>query len=456
MSKRKLSQDEINYILDFIEKNPYIPKDISDFLFSKTRDQFSSQLEKILIYPEMIDSLKENIKAAYYSTLIQPGEAVGVLTAQSIGEKQTQSTLNSFHKAGSAENQPIVSKFSELLNATSKPKAPMYTVYFKDNNDSISSLRNMIGHSIVQLTLKKLSEKIDICVNKKSEKWYSSFFAMKEKKEDFNDCISIKINTNLLYEYKLQLKEICDKIEEIYIDSYCIYSPDCFGQIDIFFDTSNISLPENKIGFVTQDNEIEIYLEEVCKPNLEKLIICGIQGIMNMYFLQEKNGKWIIETDNIREKVTSSKIKTNKNKAFDSHKRFVKLLAHPSIDYTKCLSNNIWDIYKIFGIEAVRQYMIDEFCKIMEGINPCHVMLLVDKMTFNGSISSISRYSMRTDDSIFCRASFEETLDNLLSAGINGQDEQTNGISASIICGKRANIGTGYCSLAIDVDKLIK
>ena len=72
-------------------------------------------------------------------TLVQPGECVGIITAQSIGEKQTQTNLNLFHKAG-AEKQPVVSKFSELLNATNKPKAPSYLIHFNTGNTSTSRL----------------------------------------------------------------------------------------------------------------------------------------------------------------------------------------------------------------------------------------------------------------------------------------------------------------------------
>lgn len=461
--KRNLTESEIEFVLDFMQLNPYIPKDTASFLLETNKKQLKDQLKEIRIYPHLLELLKENIKEQYFSTLVQPGEAVGVLTAQSIGEKQTQSTLNLFHRAGAGSNQMGVSKFSELLNATSNPKNPMYTIHFVKDNDDVTKLRNLIGFSIIELTIKKLAEKISFSIDKKPEVWYDTFYIMTESTKDpiYTNCVTLKINLNLLYEYKLTLKQIAQKIKDTYQDCYCIYSPDCFNQIDVFFDTSSITLPEEKLGFVTEENEIEIYLEEVCIPNLQKMIICGIQGILNMFFLQDK-GKWLVETENMREKTVNvkfnkkaKKTKKNKEKTLDSCRRFKKLLAHPHVDITKTLSNNIWDIYQVFGIEAVRQYMIDEFCKIMEGINPCHVMLLVDKMTFNGVISSISRYTMRTDDSILSRASFEETLDNLLNAGINGQNEITNGISASIICGKKVPIGTGYSTLSVDVDKLI-
>ena len=83
--------------------------------------------------------------------------------------------------------------------------------------------------------------------------------------------------------------------------------------------------------------------------------------------------------------------------------------------------------------------------------------LLVDRMTHGGSISSITRYTMKKDESgPFGRASFEETMDNFLNAAAQGEIEPTKGVSASIICGKRASIGTGMIDLCIDLKRLPK
>jgi hypothetical protein len=371
-------------------------------------------------------------------------------------------TVNdTFHKAGSSDKQPVVSKFSELLNATINPKAPFYLIRFKSGNSSVPELRETIGHSLVQLSFKRIVKDWEVCVNKEPEAWYEIFYLLYGEKEDhFTDCISMQIDMGILFEYKLTMAEIAEVITREYADSFCMFSPDCFGKIDIYFDTRNIDLPEEKLVFVTQDNASEIYLEEVVQPILENIHLCGISGIANIFFVQE-NKEWVVETENSREKTSdSTKFKdknkaVGKEKAVDSAKRYKKVLAHPAVDMSRTISNNVWDIYYTFGVEAARQYMIDEFAKIMEGINFCHIMLLVDKMTFLGTISSISRYTMRTEESgPFGKASFEETLDNFLKAGVFGQEEETRGVSASIICGKIAPIGTGMCDLAIDVAKL--
>lgn len=368
---------------------------------------------------------------------------------------------DTFHRAGSADKQPVVSKFSELLNATNKPKAPSYFIYFKDGNTTVPELRKTIGHSIVQINFKKITKKFAINIDKQPEIWYKAFFLLHEQEEmPYKDCISIELDMDILFEYKLTLKEIADIISQEYSDLKCVYSPDCFGQIDIFVDTDTIELPEEKLIFVTQDNMREIYLEEVVQPILENIVLCGIPGIMNMFFLNEgtkETQEWFIETENSREKtVEPVRFKNIKEKPADSKKRFQRVLAHSAVDMSRTVSNNVWDIYQTLGVEATRQYMIDEFSKIMKGINTCHVMLLVDKMTHMGTLSSISRYTMRREESgPLGKSSFEETLDNFLAAGAYGQDEPTRGVSAAIICGKMAAIGTGMCELEMDLNKMM-
>jgi len=460
-TKRKLTEAEIDDILSFIEPNPHIPSETAEVVVRNAKKTLRDQLVKIEIYPTMISKLKEKVRSMYSSTLIQPGESVGIITAQSIGEKQTQSNLNTFHKAGSSDKQPVVSKFSELLNTTNKPKAPSYIIYFKKGNDTVQNLRQTISHSLVQLTFKKITKNFTISTNKEPEPWYDAFYTLYgEKDPKFTDCISLDINMDILYEYKLKMEEIAHVISQEYEDMFCMFSPDCFGKMDIYIDTTNIELPEKKLIFVTEENCKEIYLEEVVQPVLEHIIICGIPGITNMFFVKDRN-EWYVETENSYEKVIETHKFKNKNstgrkeKFNDSTKRFKKVLSHDNVDMSRTVSNNVWDIYHTLGVEATRQYMIDEFSTIMEGINTCHVMLLVDKMTFTGSISSISRYTMRREESgPFGKASFEETLDNFLKAGVFGQEEPTRGVSASIICGKKAPIGTGLCDISIDIKKL--
>jgi DNA-directed RNA polymerase beta' subunit len=296
------------------------------------------------------------------------------------------------------------------------------------------------------MTLADISKSTKVEIDKQDEKWYdahkilfSDEFAM------HTHCISFKLDMKKLFEFKLTMQQIADHIHKEYSDLYCVFSPPAEGQLDVFVDTKNIRLPEDRLLFVDQDNAIVIYLEEVVQATLEKIYICGIPSISEVFYLKEGE-EWIVETNGFCSKTISKQ-----------YSSFKKLLSHPHVDYTRTVSNNVWDIYEVLDIEAARQFLIEEFMSIMEGINTCHAMILVDRMTHNGTISSITRYTMKKEESgPMGKASFEETMDNFLNAAAEGDKEPTEGVSASIICGKRASIGTGMIKMSIDISALPK
>ena len=258
---------------------------------------------------------------------------------------------------------------------------------------------------------------------------------------NYNDCIRFYLDKSRLFEYKIELELIKNKIESIYDDMFCVFSSIEDSYIDIYVDTSNITLDENLL-YINENNYKDIYMTDVVIPNIKKLLICGVPGIKQIYFKKDEkdNSKWAVETDG---------------------SNFLKLLSLPFIDATRLISNNMWDIYNILGIEAAREYLIDEFMNVVSSdgtfINKKHVMLLVDIMTSSGSIISISRYGMKKNQyGALAKASFEECLDNFLQAGLYGEEEKVNGVSASIMCGKKATLGTGFCDILPDLDMFME
>ena len=117
----------------------------------------------------------------------------------------------------------------------------------------------------------------------------------------------------------------------------------------------------------------------------------------------------------------------------------------------------MWDIYKTLGIVAARKFLINEFINVISSdgtyINKRHVMLMVDIMSFSGTIISVSRYGIdRKEAGVFAKASFEESMDNFLKASVFTDREKTNSVSASIMCGKIPRGGTGSCSVMMDLN----
>lgn len=433
-----LSTEQIENILDFIKPQKGIPEKTAISIMNKQKNQLRKQLEKVEVHPDDIPELKTEIMKQYFSSLLTPGESVGMIAAQSFGEANTQNTLNTFHKAGDTDKTVVVgvARFEELLSVTKSPKGNCCHVYFTEGNKSIPELRKMIGSSIVELTIERLVIKIEEKMNKDDEEWYDMFKVLYDSNfTEHSHCISLKMNMEILYEYSLTLQEISEVIHAKYEDLYCVFSPDSVGQIDVFVDMSNIEVDE-EIGYVTDDNKELVYLQETVKPIIKKMHICGIPGIRQIYYLRDDSrpGEWMVETDG---------------------SNFPLLMCHPKVDKTRTVSNNPIDMYETLGVEAANKTIYNEFLSLMPKINKCHAKLLCDKMTYTGTISSVSRYGMRKDESgPLCKATFEQTLDIFLSAAVNGEQESTKGVSASIICGKRAKMGTGLCSLHMDISSL--
>jgi DNA-directed RNA polymerase beta' subunit len=437
--KRKLTQKEIEDILSVIQPSQSIPKEIAIGICEKLRKKCALQLENIEIYPSLISELKENILKQYYKTLIQPGESVGVATAQSIGERQTQQTLNTFHTAGSAIKTVVtgVPRFSELLNATREPKARSCQIFLNQKNDSIASLRELVSNMIRELKVKDLVKNYSIFHEKEREDWYDLFDSIYEKDySDFTQGISFFFNKEILFEYKISLNMIAEKIEKVYSDVVCVFSPNHLCRMDIYVDLSEIEIVDE----MTQEECFQFHLREVSIPNINNVKICGISGIENIFFEKKDNGEWIIETEG---------------------SNLQDILGLNIVDKTKTFSNDMWEIYQTLGIEAARNFLVEEFINVVSSdgtfVNDSHILLLVDVMTFNGIITSISRYGLKKENcGPMAKASFEESLENFLKAGIYGEKENTKGVSASIMLGKVPKVGTGLCDVLIDIKNLPK
>lgn len=437
---RKITMKEINNLIDFLTINTHIPLATSQSIVSIERTKLIDQLKDTLINPKILKELKQQLISIYNRSIITPGESVGIIAAQSIGEKNTQSTLNTFHKAGQSEKSVTVGvpRFQELLNATKSQKTINSKIFFKQKFNSINETRNKISNKISQLFFNDLIDTYDISsspTNLKFSKIFDILYNTKYKKFDYN--ITIKLNKSKMYKHRLFIPDIVKVIKNNYTDIHCVHSCESHEILIVYVDCSKISYDPDHIPFkyVDEDNYKLVYVEDIVMPTLKNLTICGIEGISNIYYMiDDKTDEIYVEADG---------------------SNFFKLMSLDIVDNTRVISNNPWDIREVLGIEATREYLINEFTEIMDGINVSHVMLLVDKMTFTGTISSISRYTLRNDEcGPLAKASFEETLENILKSSINCDVENTDGLSASIICGKRSSLGTGFMNLRMDLSKL--
>jgi DNA-directed RNA polymerase beta' subunit len=348
--------------------------------------------------------------------------------------------FDTFHTAGAGCKAMTtgVPRFTELLNATPKPKIVNCDIRFLYGNATVQELRKTVGSSIVGLTLSDIFVSCSYHTGKEPEKWYAAYDAlydnrMEAKLKEMNDCVSYTLNIEKMYKYNLSLQEIAESIEDGFASSYCIFSAPSLGRLDVYVDTSEIELPEERLLYVTQENRIRVFLEEVVHNTLSKLVICGIPNITEMYF-EKKDGDWTLTTVG---------------------KNYKRVLAHPAVDFANTVSNDVWDIYNTLGIEASRSFLLEELAGVMT-INECHIKILIDKMTHSGTITAITRHTLKKDDTgPLGRSSFEESVDNFLLAAQRGEIERMEGCSGCIMTGKRAPVGTGKMGLRVDINALL-
>ena len=82
------------------------------------------------------DTFATLMRLRYLHAMAQPGEAVGVVAGQSIGEPSTQMTLNTFHMAGRGEANVTlgIPRLRELfMTASQEIKTPVMTLPLRHN-----------------------------------------------------------------------------------------------------------------------------------------------------------------------------------------------------------------------------------------------------------------------------------------------------------------------------------
>ena len=408
-NKRQLTEHEREEIVESVLITYHtiqrLPICMKNKFIEEFKAKLNSELKTIMIYPNGIPKLREKILQKY--RMVPAAKSVGIICGQSIGEMQTQTTLNTFHSAGIANRTVVqgVPRFLEIIdtNRSETQGTPTATIFFKQPAPrTIDEARQRVNHTLIGFTFEQLLERYWVDTDQKLEEWYTS----PNRPTKYRLCYLMKLNT--LFRYKITLKQITEALSNI-PGLNLIYSPLFEGRIDAWVNTDDIS-----------------QLEEHYHPTINQTKICGIERIQNIFFMKHQT-EWYIETDG---------------------SNLEEIMNVDYVDSFRSYSNDIWEIYNLFGIEAIRSYIVEELTNLMPTIHPSHINLLTDRMTVSGRLKSISRYTRKHENSsVLSKATFEETLSGFLRSALMNEQDTINGSSASIICGKVPRVGTGLNDL---------
>ena len=428
MQKRNLTQVEIKSICNQIVGFRDLPVAIGNSVKSNLRTQIREQLQDLEVYPNVIPFMIKEVRKQYHTTLADPGEMVGIIGAQSIGERQTQMTLNTFHRAGLISTTVVtgVPRFTELLNATKHPKSRNCTIRFNEQPQSIADAREN-GKKIVHIILKDIIADISLLKEIPQEIWYDVYCAIHDVDiTQYSHVVRCQLNGEQLFKRQIVPKDIVRALEENFEDIKCVVAPLKVGVIDVFF--------KHDEDCDDDEDDVELFCDSVLIPNLLGIKISGIDNIKEIFYQDDDDGNWYAVTNG---------------------SNFKELGSLSNIEFSELISNDMWEIYHNLGIEAARQFLIDEFTFVVSSdgsyINARHIMLVSDIMTHHGTILSVSRYGIKREQTgPLAKAAFEESLDNFMKAGAFGETDNTNGCSASIMLGKTTKAGTGLCELLLE------
>lgn len=417
---------------------------------------------------ELLDKLPKLIPQHFRRSQISAGESVGILCGQSVGEKGTQSTLNSFHSTGLTIKTVVqgVPRISELLNATKDHKGASSCIFMKEpyTNTDLLSLQELTLKKLVNLNVKHLLEgyhlyhpsEWEVCFDKHvwirsaiiMDKFNNdtdtvmdwSFTDMDHVLKEFRDecarkcfAIELKLKRSVIHKFQLDITVVKKKIKMKLCDCRVLQSPLSTNEVYILVFARAL---EDSLTYYH-------FIHSTLMKEILDVYVCGVPGVKN-YLIQETDYHRHIPINHTHCILTEGS-------------NFITLLNHHLFDDTLCYSNNMWEIYNTLGIEAVKNFLKFEFNSVLNNdggslINECHINLLVSVMTHTGYITSISRYGTRDKVSPLARASFEESLDNFIKAALYSERENARSVSSCVMLGKIAEIGTGFCDLLMCAD----
>ena len=415
-------------------------------------------------------SLLNKIKLNYIKSLVQPGEMVGIITAQSIGEPTSQITLNTKHSAGVASKNTNttggVQRIEELLHYSRDIKTPQMTIYFDKEISIDRSKVNKISSYLTHLTIKELISSAQVYYDTdsdilKNDQVSNPFFINNQKVElsSLPFVFRIKLNMEKMHDKETTLLDIKTKFVSYWTKYFTNMKNMKKNDKDIFTKISRCAILsnnniENQIIHIRFNMSSFNYnlLTDFLKIVLEQITLKGIDNIISSDLLQERKLNFNFENGNMdigKEYVV-----------YTNGINMEKLKYIKGINYNLNTCNDVATIFRLYGIEAARQILINEFMSTFnsggsKAVNHSHMSVLIDMMTHMGIIISIDRHGLdKVDSEPIAKASFEKTMDHFLNAALFNQKDNLQSVSSRIMMGRVIPGGTGAFELMLDTEKL--
>ena len=424
--------------------------------------------------------LLETIVLHYKRAIVAPGEMVGMIAGQSIGEVSTQMTLNTFHFAGVASKSNVtrgVPRIEEIMSLSKTIKNPSLSVYLKpeeeQQKDKARTIMYMLEHTRLEEVVKSTGIYFDpddyASLIEEDRECIEQFRAFENLVQECNGfpvskehpvkskwVIRMEMDPELMLEKNITMDDINFALRTCFDKEIsCIYSD--FNSDKLIFRIRMKSIMEKSAksagGTKSLDQSDEIYvLKNYQDQLLKNVVLRGVKGIHKVIMRKVLDN--VVEENGVYKKQDIWVLDTIGSNLLD-------VLCLDYIDKTRTISNDIVEISNVLGIEAARQAIYNELVEVVEFdgtyINYHNYSVLVDRMTFTHKMISIFRHGVNNDNiGPIAKASFEETPEMFIRAARHAELDTLRGVSANVMCGQEGYFGTSSFQVLLDIKEMQK
>jgi len=390
MSKNKIhSIKQIDRILE--EK---LRGRASALVYNETREKVIEKYKEKGLTVEELEKIIEETINRYEKSLVEPGEAVGTVAAQSIGEPSTQMTLRTFHYAGVREFNVTLGlpRLIEIVDARKKPGTPIMEIPLIDEYKYSEEKAKEVARKVESTTIENVSKEINV--------------------DPYEGAVII-LDPEMLSDKGVKVEDVISILEKLRLGKVYVDPEDPY--------TVHIELRPEKVDYT----KIEKIRTKIANAKIK-----GIKGITKV-IIQKRGDEYVLVAEG---------------------SNLAEVMKVPGVDYRRIYTNNIAEIEAILGIEAARAAIIREIKEVLEDqgldVDIRHIMILADIMTWTGRIRQVGRMGIAGEKpSVLARATFEMTVQKLVEAATEGAIDPLLGVTENVIIGQQVPLGTGIVEI---------
>lgn len=376
-------------------------------------DELRERLHSLKVTSQELPKVVHAVAERYATALVDPHESVGIVAAQSIGEPGTQMTLRTFHYAGVAEMNVTLGlpRLIELVDARRVPSTPMMTVFIEKKLRADRAEVEKIALQIEVTNVPDVAsigtvvEELQVVVTPQA----AAMASRGVKRADLEAVLTENVDPK---QFKLSNGSGSGETRSF----------------EIHLAENPPPPPKSKKDEPVEEMPFKRLLE--ASDEVRAIRIKGIGGIKRALIKKEKD-EYVVYTEG---------------------SNLEGVLEIPGVDAARTTTNSVFEIYRVFGVEAARAALILEANRTLAeqglAVDIRHMMLVADVMTNEGDIRAIGRHGISgKKTSVLARAAFEITAAHLLRAAITGEVDELKGVAENIIVGQPITLGTGAVNL---------